>query len=108
VLFKFKRSPTEKLDFIIAGAQKAAPLPWPIFSRATRKSKCRIKDELHRTIQPARHFLMTKNGSAKPRLITRHCKGAACGNANRFCWAPATPIYIYWRTAMERIWNYNS
>jgi hypothetical protein len=56
VFFKFKRPAVAKLDFIIAGAQKAGTTALSGFLENHPKIKMPHKDELHRTIQPARHF----------------------------------------------------
>jgi hypothetical protein len=84
VYLKLKRPAAAKLDFIIAGVQKAATTALSDLLEIHPKIKMPHRDELHRTIQPARHFLMTKSGSPKARLITRRCTGAARATAIRF------------------------
>jgi sulfotransferase family protein len=108
VLFKLKRPLAAKLDFIIAGAQKAGTTALSDLLESHPKIRMPHKDELHRTIQPARHFFDDEERFAQTEIdyaqlhrgCTRKDKSTLLGSC--------TPIYIYWRPAMERIWNYNN
>ena len=108
MLFKLKRPPAAKLDFIIAGAQKAGTTALSDLLESHPKIRMPHKDELHRTIQPARHFFDDEERFAQPEIdyaqlhrgCTRKDKSTLLGSC--------TPIYIYWKPAMERIWNYNN
>jgi hypothetical protein len=108
VLFKFKRSPTEKLDFIIAGAQKAGTTALADLLESHPKIKMPHKDELHRTIQPARHFFDDEERFGQTEIDYTPLQRRCVRKRKSILLGSCTPIYIYWRTAMERIWNYNS
>jgi hypothetical protein len=107
VLLKSKRRAAEKLDFIIAGAQKAGTSALADFLETHPNVQMPHKDELHRTVQPARHFFDNEEHFAKAEIdyapLERGCVRKRPSNLLGSC----TPIYIYWKTAMERIRNYN-
>jgi hypothetical protein len=107
VVFKPRDKPVEKLDFIIAGAQKAGTSALADFLEAHPRIQMPHKDELHRTIQPARHFFDDEERFAKPEVdyspLERGCMRQRPSNLLGSC----TPIYVYWKTAMERIRQYS-
>ena len=108
MFFKFKRPPTPKLDFIIAGAQKAGTTALADLIESHPKIKMPHKDELHRTIQPARHFFDDEERFAQTDIDYTPLQRGCVRKRKSTLLGSCTPIYIYWRTAMERIWNYNS
>jgi len=108
VFFKFKRQPTAKLDFIIAGAQKAGTTALSDFLESHPKIKMPHKDELHRIIQPARHFFDDEERFAQHEIDYTPLQRGCVRRRKSTLLGSCTPIYIYWRNAMERIRNYNS
>jgi hypothetical protein len=107
VLLKAKSRPPEKLDFIIAGAQKAGTSALADFLETHPNVQMPHKDELHRTVQPARHFFDDEERFAKSKIdyspLQRGCVRKRPSNLL----GSTTPIYIYWKPAMERLRNYN-
>jgi hypothetical protein len=108
VLLKTKQPPIERLDFIIAGAQKAGTSALADFLESHPKIKMPHKDELHRTVQPARHFFDDEERFAKSEIDYTPLQRGCVRRAKSTLLGSCTPIYIYWKSAMERIWNYNS
>jgi len=108
VLLKFKQPPIEKLDFIIAGAQKAGTSALADFLEAHPKVKMPHKDELHTTVQPARHFFDDEERFAKSEIDYAPLQRGCGRKGKSILLGSCTPIYIYWKSAMERIWNYNN
>jgi hypothetical protein len=108
VFFRFRRPQTAKLDFIIAGAQKAGTSALADLLDSHPKIKMPHKDELHRTIQPARHFFDDEERFAQAKIDYTPLQRGCVRKRKSTLLGSCTPIYIYWRTAMERIWNYNS
>lgn len=108
MLLKSKQPPIEKLDFIIAGAQKAGTSALADFLEAHPKIKMPHKDELHTTVQPARHFFDDEERFAKSEIDYTPLQRGCLRKRKSIILGSCTPIYIYWKSAMERIWNYNS
>ena len=108
VLLKSKPPPIEKLDFIIAGAQKAGTSALANFLEAHPKIKMPHKDELHTTVQPARHFFDDEERFAKSDIDYTPLQRGCVRKRKSILLGSCTPIYIYWKSAMERIWNYNN
>jgi hypothetical protein len=107
VLFKLKPQAVAKLDFIIAGAQKAGTSALSDFLETHPRIRMPHKDELHRSVQPARHFFDDEERFAQPEIdyVPLH-RGCVRRDASILL-GSCTPIYIYWRPAMERIWTYH-
>jgi hypothetical protein len=108
VFLKTKLTPIEKLDFIIAGVQKAGTSALADFLESHPKIKMPHKDELHRTVQPARHFFDDEERFAKSQIDYTPLQRGCVRRPKSTLLGSCTPIYIYWKSAMERIWNYNS
>jgi hypothetical protein len=107
VFFKRTRPPTGKLDFIVAGAQKAGTTALSDFLERHPKIKMPHKDELHRTVQPARHFFDDEERFAQTEIDYTPLHRGCVRKGKSILLGSCTPIYIYWRPTMERIWNYN-
>lgn len=107
MILKPRHQSPEKLDFIIAGAQKAGTSALADFLETHPNVQMPHKDELHRTVQPARHFFDDEERFAKAAIdyapLQRGCVRKRPANLLGSC----TPVYIYWKTAMERIRDYN-
>jgi Sulfotransferase domain len=108
VLLRIKQQPIETLDFIIAGVQKAGTSALADFLESHPKIKMPHKDELHRTVQPARHFFDDEERFAKSQIDYTPLQRGCVRRPKSTLLGSCTPIYIYWKSAMERIWNYNS
>lgn len=108
VFFKFKRPPTAKLDFIIAGAQKAGTTALSDLLETHPKIKMPHQDELHRIDHPARHFFDNEERFAKAEVDYTPLERGCIRRDYSILLGSCTPVYIYWKPAMERIWNYNN
>jgi len=108
VFFKLKRPAAAKLDFIIAGVQKAGTTALSDLLESHPKIKMPHQDELHRTVQPARHFFDDEERFAQTEIDYRPLQRGCVRKADSILIGSCTPIYAYWRPAMERIWNYNN
>jgi Sulfotransferase domain len=105
-----KRRQIERLDFIVAGAQKSGTTALHYFLSKHPEIVLPDKEEMH--------FFDDEQIFSKPvdyELLHRHfppvLKSATAKKselARPFGVAgECTPIYIYWKPAIERIWNYN-
>ena len=108
MFFKLKRPAAAKLDFIIAGVQKAGTTALSDLLESHPKIKMPHQDELHRTVQPARHFFDDEERFAQTEIDYRPLQRGCVRKADSILIGSCTPIYAYWRPAMERIWNYNN
>lgn len=108
VFFKRKRPPAAKLDFIIAGTQKAGTTALSDLLETHPKIKMPHKDELHRTVQPARHFFDDEERFAQAEIDYAPLHRGCTRKHDSILLGSCTPIYIYWRPAVERIWNYSN
>ena len=98
-LFRTGQRKIDKLDFVLAGAQKSGTTALHYF--LSRHPDIEMGD------QQEIHFFDNEeifSGPVNYELLHRHYptlgRSAICGDC--------TPIYLYWKPAMERIWNYNS
>jgi Sulfotransferase domain len=106
VTLRSKAKP-EKLDFIIAGAQKAGTSALADFLEAHPRVQMPHKDELHRTVQPARHFFDDEERFANAEVDYSPLERGCFRRRPDSLLGSITPIYIYWKTAMERIRDYH-
>jgi len=107
VVFKLKRPPAAKLDFIIAGAQKAGTTALSDSLERHPKIKMPHQDELHRIVHPARHFFDDEQRFAQPEIDYTPLHRGCVRKDESILLGSCTPVYIYWKPAMERIWSYN-
>lgn len=107
MVFKLKRAPAAKLDFIIAGAQKAGTTALSDLLDSHPKIAMPHQDELHRIVQPARHFFDDEDRFAQAKIDYAPLQRGCVRKDKAILLGSCTPIYIYWKTAMERIWDYN-
>src|SRR5438552_3764770 len=93
-----KRHKVERLDFIVAGAQKSGTTALHYFLRKHPQIALPDRQEMH--------FFDDDAIFSRPvdyDLLHRHFRPVArAGLAGE-----VTPSYLYWKPAMERIWNYN-
>ena len=97
-MFRSKRRKIDRLDFILAGAQKCGTTAFHYF--LARHPHITMGD------QQEMHFFDNEEIFAGPgnyELLHKHFRRVARSTITGEC----TPIYIYWRPAMERIWKYN-
>ena len=107
MFFKFKQPATAKLDFIIAGAQKAGTTALSDFLETHPKIKMPHQDELHRIVQPARHFFDEEQRFAQKEIDYTPLHRGCVKKDDSILLGSCTPIYMYWKPAPERIWHYN-
>ena len=97
-LFRTKRRKIDRLDFILAGAQKSGTTALHYF--LTKHPDISMGD------QQEMHFFDNEeifSGPVDYELLHRHYPPVGGSTIAGEC----TPIYIYWKPAMERIWKYN-
>lgn len=97
-MFRKKLEKVERLDFILAGAQKSGTTALHYFLSKHPSITMGDQQEMHFFddeeifSRPVDYDLLHKHfGPVRPSTIAGEC----------------TPIYIYWKPAMERIWKYN-
>jgi Sulfotransferase domain len=107
-VFSIRRHKVGRLDFIVAGAQKSGTTALYHFLRKHPRIVVPDRKEMHffddeEVFSHAvdyemlhRHFRPTGSPTRLPFAMARQ---AITGES--------TPSYLYWRPAMERIWNYN-
>jgi hypothetical protein len=103
-----KGQKVERLDFIVAGAQKSGTTALHYFLRKHPQIALPERQELH--------FFDDDEIFSRPvdyDLLHRHFRPIARWTLLRFTTArqgiagEVTPSYLYWKPVMERIWNYN-
>lgn len=105
-----KRGKLERLDFIVAGAQKSGTTALRYFLSKHPDIMLPDKEEMHFFddeeifSQPVDYELLHRHFPPVARSTTPKKSGLEkpFGVAGE-----STPSYIYWKPAMERIWNYN-
>jgi hypothetical protein len=105
-----KRGQLERLDFIVAGAQKSGTTALHYFLSKHPDIALPDKQEMHffddeqMFSQPVDYELLHRHFSPVARSTTSKTSAPrkSFGVAGE-----STPSYIYWKPAIERIWNYN-
>ena len=98
-MFGFGRRPIQKLDFIVAGAQKSGTTALNYYLRRHPQIALPIKKEVH--FFDNDEFFAGGNVSYQPlHDLFRPVRLASIAGEN-------TPIYLYWRPALPRIRDYN-
>jgi hypothetical protein len=98
VIFRGKPRKTERLDFILAGAQKSGTTALHYF--LTKHPDITMGD------RQEMHFFDNEeifSGPVDYELLHEHFPPVAPSTIAGEC----TPIYMYWKPAMERVWKYN-
>jgi len=107
-VFGIKGRKIERLDFIVVGAQKSGTTALHYFLRKHPQIALPERQELH--------FFDDEEIFARPidyDLLHRQFRPLAGSTLLRLATArqaiagEVTPSYLYWKPAMERIWNYN-
>jgi hypothetical protein len=88
-----------KVDFVVAGAQKAGTTALDYYLRQHPEIGMAGCKEVH-FFDNDEHF-----HNSPPPYDVYHA--AFQGSASRKIWGEVTPIYMYWREAPRRLWEYN-
>jgi hypothetical protein len=104
-VFSIKRRKVERLDFIVAGAQKSGTTALHYFLKRHRQIALPDRQELHFfddeeifLQQPVDYELLHRHFRKPPIRLLPVRLGLA---------GEVTPSYLYWKPAIERIYNYN-
>jgi hypothetical protein len=104
-MFGWKRRKLERLDFIVAGAQKSGTTALHYFLKKSPQISLPDRQELHFfddeevfSRQPVAYELLHRHFRKRPNPLLPVRLGLA---------GEVTPSYLYWKPAMERIRNYN-
>jgi hypothetical protein len=104
-VFGIKRRKVEQLDFIVAGAQKSGTTALHYFLNKHSHIELPDRREMHFfddeeifSQQPVDYELLHRHFRKRPARLLPVRLGLA---------GEVTPNYLYWKPAMERIWNYN-
>ena len=98
LVFSIRRHKVERLDFIVAGAQKSGTTALHYFLKNHPRIALPNRQELH--------FFDDEEIFSRPidyEPLHRHFRPIPRSTITGEC----TPSYLYWKPAMERIWNYN-
>jgi len=106
MIFKRKPKRIEKLDFIIAGAQKAGTSALHYFLEQHPNITMAHSEEAHLVQHPHRHFFDDEARFSKEVDYDVLHQGIKFKRKSLIT-GSCTPIYSYWKPAMERIKNYN-
>jgi sulfotransferase family protein len=97
-MFRRGRRKIERLDFILAGVQKSGTTALHYFLSRHPHITMGNRQEMH--------FFDNEEIFSRPvdyELLHQHFRPVPASTIAGEC----TPIYIYWKPAMERIWKYN-
>src|ERR1700716_3249222 len=97
-MFRTKPRKVERLDFIIAGAQKSGTTALHYFLSKHPEIALPDKQELH-FFDDEERFAGEANYNALHGSFHLKRRWSIAGEC--------TPIYVYWKPAIERIWKYN-
>jgi sulfotransferase family protein len=98
-MFRSKQQNVERLDFIVAGAQKSGTTALHYFLSKHPKIAMGDRQEMH-FFDNEEIFLRPVDYESLHQHFPQVPASTRAGES--------TPIYIYWKPAMERIWKYNS
>ena len=106
-IFLRMRTTISKLDFMIAGTQKSGTSVLTYYLNQHPAIAMAHKEEAHLLVQPRRHFFdneaMFASGNINYDLLHRDVAVTAQTLVTGTC----TPVYTYWKPAMQRIHDYN-
>src|SRR6266702_5554974 len=105
-MFGWKRRKVERLDFIVAGAQKSGTTALHYFLKKHPQIALPDQQEMHFFDDEE---IFSRQPVVDYELLHRHFRvraGLALIN-RRLLAGEVTPSYLYWEPAMERIHNYN-
>src|SRR2546422_639813 len=93
-----KNGKIERLDFIVAGAQKCGTTALHYQLKKHPQIALPSKEELH-FFDDEERFAKGVNYQDMHDSFRSSSRAVAVGES--------TPVYLYWRPAIERIWNYS-
>ena len=99
-MFSFGRQPVEKLSFVIAGAQKSGTTALNYYLKRHPQIALPVKKELHFFDRDELFAGAPVSYEPLHRMFRPTRPGTIAGEN--------TPIYLYWRPALERIREYNA
>src|SRR5438045_130126 len=106
-MFLRMRTTISKLDFMIAGTQKSGTSVLTYYLNQHPAIAMAHKEEAHLLVQPRRHFFdneaMFGSGDINYDVLHRDVAVTAQTLVTGTC----TPVYTYWKPAMQRIHDYN-
>jgi len=105
-MLRFKQKKIERLDFIIAGAQKAGTSALHYFLEQHPNVTMAHSEEAHLVEHPHRHFFDDEERFSKEVDYDVLHQGIKFKRRSLIT-GSCTPIYIYWKPAMKRIKAYN-
>lgn len=97
----------DHLDFIIAGVQKGGTSALHWFFEQHPQITMAHAEEAHMVKHPHRHFFDDEKRFAKPPVDHDFLHRGIKFKRDSRVTGSVTPIYTYWRPAMERIHNYH-
>lgn len=97
----------EHLDFIIAGVQKGGTSALHWFFDKHPQITMAHPEEAHMVSHPHRHFFDDEKRFANPPVDHDFLHRGIKFKPDTRVTGSVTPIYTYWRPAMERIYNYH-
>jgi hypothetical protein len=114
-VFGIKGRKVERLDFIVAGAQKSGTTALHYFLRKHPQIALPDRQEMHFFdddeifSRPPDYELLHRHFRKRPvRLLpVRSASRTDSSRGELGLAGEVTPSYLYWKQAMERIWNYN-
>jgi hypothetical protein len=96
-----------KLDFIIAGTQKSGTSVLTYYLNQHPAIAMAHKEEAHMIIQPRRHFFDNEKMFASDNINYDLLHHDVPVTAQTLVSGTCTPVYTYWKPAMQRIHDYN-
>lgn len=106
-MFLRMQTTISKLDFMIAGTQKSGTSVLTYYLNQHPAIAMAHKEEAHLIVQPRRHFFdnekMFVSGDINYDVLHRDVPVTAHTMVTGTC----TPVYTYWKPAMQRIHDYN-
>lgn len=105
-MFRSKKSGIDRLDFIIAGTQKGGTSALHYHLEQHPNVTMAHSEEAHMIDHPRRHFFDDEDrfaGKVEYNILHEGIKFKRQSLVTGSC----TPIYTYWKPAMERIHNYH-
>jgi hypothetical protein len=106
-MFKRNRKQIDKLGFIIAGTQKSGTSALHYHLDQHPNITMAHSEEAHMIDHPHRHFFDDEQRFARPRVDYDFLHRGIKFKRDSLITGSCTPIYTYWKPAMERIRDYH-
>ena len=101
------RTAISKLDFMIAGTQKSGTSVLTYYLNQHPAIAMAHKEEAHLVVQPRRHFFDNEAMFASNNIDYDLLHRDVAVTAQTLVAGTCTPVYTYWKPAMQRIHDYN-